>query len=135
MPLLNLTGFEHVGIRVSDKARALAFYGDLGFEVEWDPEDSDGIELIHPTGLRVHLIANGVAHPKARNILLDDPVKFPGVTHPAYVVPDLDAAMAAVEKAGIRITEGPNDEPRRRYFFIRDPDGNVLEFNELKPKL
>jgi extradiol dioxygenase family protein len=29
------------------------------------------------------------------------------------------------------ITEGPVDWGRRRTCFIRDPDGNVLEFNEL----
>ena len=44
----------------------------------------------------------------------------------------MDEAVAAVTAAGIRITEGPKEIARRRYFFIRDPDENLLEFNELK---
>ena len=32
----------------------------------------------------------------------------------------------------VPITEGPVDWGRRLTCFLRDPDGNVLEFNELK---
>jgi hypothetical protein len=35
-------------------------------------------------------------------------------------------------RSGVRITEGPVDWQRRLTCFLRDPDGNVLEFNELK---
>ena len=44
----------------------------------------------------------------------------------------LDAVRWA-RREGVKITEGPVDWRRRTTCFIRDPDGNVLEFNELKP--
>jgi catechol 2,3-dioxygenase-like lactoylglutathione lyase family enzyme len=37
-----------------------------------------------------------------------------------------------LDQQGIAITEGPHPiGPRRIALFIRDPDGNVLEFNQL----
>ena len=36
------------------------------------------------------------------------------------------------EREGVTITEGPVDWGRRLTCFLRDPDGNVLEFNELR---
>jgi extradiol dioxygenase family protein len=35
-------------------------------------------------------------------------------------------------REGVTITEGPVDWGRRLTCFLRDPDGNVLEFNELR---
>ena len=129
--LFDVNAYDHVGIRVSDLDRAIAFYGMLGFRV--GPVDDKGaMELINGSDLRINLIPNGEPRSTAHNILLDAAFKYPGITHAAFVVPSLDEAVAAVTSAGIRITEGPKEIERRRYFFIRDPDGNVLEFNELK---
>lgn len=130
-PLFPIHAYDHVGIRVSDREEALAFYGKLGFRVESEDDDGD-LELINAFDLRINLIPNGVTQAGAHNVLLDNPVKYPGITHPAFVVPDLDIAIREVRKASITITEGPKESARRRYFFIRDPDGNVLEFNELR---
>ena len=129
--LFEVSAYDHVGIRVSDQNRSLAFYRMLGFEVESLGANGDP-ELINSAGLRIYLVVNGEEQPGAHNILLDAPVKYPGITHSAFQIRNLDEAMAAVTAAGIRITEGTNETDRRRYFFIRDPDGNVLEFNELK---
>lgn len=128
---MNIVAYEHIGTRVSDRARALAFYEALGFYIEFDPEGSDAIELINEHGVRINLIVN--AHPAhcETNLLLDDPVKKPGHTHIAFVVDSLERSVSFVQSLGIRITEGPKEAERRRYFFIRDPDQNVLEFNEL----
>ena len=38
---------------------------------------------------------------------------------------------AAAGDNDVAITEGPHDWGRRLTCFLRDPDGNVLEFNEL----
>ncbi len=129
--LFDVSAYDHVGIRVSDRNSVLEFYERLGFRVGI-VDDKGAMELINESGLRINLIPNGEPQSAAHNILLDAAVKYPGITHAAFVVPSLDEAVAAVTSAGIRITEGPKETERRRYFFIRDPDGNVLEFNELK---
>jgi catechol 2,3-dioxygenase-like lactoylglutathione lyase family enzyme len=129
---MEILAYEHVGTRVSDRGEALAFYEALGFRVE--SEDGDAIELINAHGVRINLIVNAAPDPDKRNVLLDDPVKRAGHTHPAFVVARLDDVAAWADARGVRVTEGPKVADRRRYLFIRDPDGNVLEFNELTPR-
>ena len=126
-----ITGYDHVGIRVSDADRALGFYQLLGFMPDPDFSNERVAELVTRDGTRVNLIFNGERRLAARNILLDEPVKWPGFTHGAFIVESLPALLQWAERHGIGITEGPHDWGRRLTCFVRDPDGNVLEFNEL----
>lgn len=125
---------DHVGIRVTDLATAEAFYAKLGFVR--DPDEYSAAAkasgLVHPTGLRIHLIFNGVAAADG-NVLLDAPVKRPGYTHAAFIIEDMGALVAWCGEQGITITEGPVQmgHGRRNVCFIRDPDLNILEFNEI----
>ncbi len=133
-PAVRVTGYDHVGVRVSDKARAIDFYGRLGFRVLADEEleEHRAVELATPSGVRLNLIYNGAAREGGSNVLMDLPDKWPGITHVAFVVPSLAELMRACEAEGIALTEGPLDiGGRRRICFVRDPDGNVLEFDEL----
>jgi catechol 2,3-dioxygenase-like lactoylglutathione lyase family enzyme len=123
-------GYDHVGIRVTDRARSLDFYTKLGFALDAEFSDDEVAEIVAADGTRINLIFNGV--PRANNVLLDEPVKWPGYTHGAFVVESLEAVIEWAAREGIRITEGPVDWDRRLTCFLRDPDGNVLEFNELK---
>jgi catechol 2,3-dioxygenase-like lactoylglutathione lyase family enzyme len=125
-----ITAYDHVGIRVTDAARALAFYADLGFAVDPDYSNEDVAEIVNAAGIRLNLIFNGV--PRANNILLDEPAKWSGYTHAAFIVDRLEDMLAWAAERGVAITEGPVDWGRRMTCFLRDPDGNVLEFNELK---
>ena len=128
-----ITGYDHVGIRVSDAARALAFYARLGFLPDPDLSNERVAEIVTRDGTRVNLIFNGEPRPGARNILLDEPVRWPGYTHGAFVVPSLGSLLEWANHHNVAITEGPVDWGRRLTCFLRDPDGNVLEFNELRP--
>jgi catechol 2,3-dioxygenase-like lactoylglutathione lyase family enzyme len=125
---------DHVGIRVTDRHVAQRFYEKLGFV--FDPgEDSPrgrSIGLANEAGARINLIYNG-DHPPDGNVLMDVPEKWPGYTHAAFIVDDLDALIGWLEKEGIPITEGPSvfGDGRRKVCFIRDPDGNVIEFDEI----
>jgi len=129
-----LTAYDHVGIRVSDRDRAVRFYELFGFRVVADNPQSKSraCEIENAQGVRIHLICNGHAQEQARNILQDNDWGFPGVTHAAFLVPDLQAAADILHAAGVTITEGPKFDLRRTYLFCRDPDGNVIELNELK---
>ncbi|TBU72570.1 glyoxalase [Pseudomonas daroniae] len=127
-----IMAYDHIGIRVSDKNRALSFYQMLGFVESASFPQFEANEMLTADGVRINLIFNGVRVPKAHNALLDAPIKLPGMTHPAFIVDDLQALQLWLEAQGIVITEGPHHiGPRRIALFIRDPDGNVLEFNQL----
>ncbi len=126
-----IVGYEHVGIRVSDRDESVAFYRKLGFEVESDLPEHAALVMTAPRGTRINLIYNAVRRPGGANVLMDEPEKHPGVTHPAFVVASLDATLEALHEHGIAVTEGPVQVEARRICFVRDPDGNVLEFDEL----
>ncbi|WP_232848719.1 VOC family protein [Bowmanella yangjiangensis] len=128
-------GYDHVGIRVSNRKRALRFYEGLGFRETYRISYGEANEMVSPAGVRINLIFNGVTRRDARNVLLDEPIKLPGMTHPAFLVADIEQFQLWLKQQGIVITEGPKRiGPRRVALFIRDPDGNVLEFNQLIPE-
>lgn len=127
-----ILAYDHIGIRVSDKPRAMAFYQALGFVESASFPSFEANEMLSPDGVRINLIFNGTRTPASHNVLLDAPLKRPGITHPAFIVDDLQLLEQWLDDRGIRITEGPHPiGPRRIAMFIRDPDGNVLEFNQL----
>ena len=129
---MRIEAYEHVGIRVSDRARAVAFYEMLGFEEELDLPAHHANEMTAGGRLRINLIFNGTAREGRSNVLQDEPVKWPGVTHVAFVVDDLSALERKLAEERVEITEGPIViAGRRRTLFIRDPDGTVLEFNQI----
>lgn len=127
-----ITAYDHIGIRVSDRQRALSFYEALGFRESARFPDYEANEMVTEAGVRINLIFNGARRRGASNVLLDEPIKLPGITHPAFIVDDLAALHAWLQRQGIVVTEGPHPiGPRRVALFIRDPDGNVLEFDQL----
>ncbi len=129
---LQINAYDHVGIRVTDRDRALAFYADLGFVRDDAHSTATADEIVNAAGVRLNLIPNGVPTPQNDNVLLDRPTKWPGYTHAAFVVDSLADILDWAAARGVAITEGPVDWGRRITCFLRDPDSNVLEFNELK---
>ena len=83
----------------------------------------------HPSGLVLNLLgpSNGMA---GENVLMDVDEKYPGYTHVALEVSNVDSMKAALESKNIKITEGPVTFPGGRSIFIRDQDRNVIEFHE-----
>jgi catechol 2,3-dioxygenase-like lactoylglutathione lyase family enzyme len=134
--MFQIQSFDHVGVRVTSRERSSAFYAKLGFRPEPN-EDSpqySALGLINDAGVRINLVYNGKPHPD-RNVLMDFPEKWPGYTHFAVLVDSLEAVLEWAEREGVAVTEGPvviGD--RRTVAFIRDPDGNVIEFDELLPE-
>ena len=127
-----ILSIDHIGIRITNRDVSRAFYAQFGF-VETDYFQTDQAnEMQTASGVRINLIMNGAKRPQNKNILLDEPIKYPGITHLALVVADLSALQTWLQANKIAITEGPVQlSPRRITLFIRDPDGNVLEFNQL----
>ena len=126
-----ITGIAHLGIRVHDFERSRAFYELLGFVLVVGPIGHEPVAILdHPSGIEINLVLNA-ARPSAANVLMDIDEKHPGYTHVALSVSDVKATQAALEAAGVAITEGPVTFPSGAVsIFVRDPDRNVLEFNQ-----
>jgi len=127
--MLDIEAINHVGIRVRDKARAVSFYENLGFESLMDAGFEQGHPVImkHPSGVVLNLLGPANAS-EGTNILMDVDEKHPGYTHVALTVRSLDAARAFMESNGIAIT-GSFSFKNMSAFFIRDPDRNVIELD------
>ena len=127
-----ITGIAHLGLRVRDLGTARDFYAKLGFEFIIGPIGPEPVAvMLHPSGVNINFILNASADASEENILMDVSEKHTGLTHFALQVTDLEKAKRHVEKFGITITE-TIDTPFATFFFVRDPDGNVVELNQSK---
>lgn len=119
---------DHLGIRITDRSRALAFYATLGFRIEHEVEFDAVIIIKNAANVELNLIVNGVDKTGGKNILMDVPDKHPGLTHVAFRVADIRATMAALKENDIKITQGPvTFGDGHVSVFVRDPDRNVIE--------
>ena len=127
--MLNIESINHVGIRVSEKARSIAFYEGLGFETLSDTGFEQGHPVImrHPSGVVINILGPANAS-EGTNILMDIQEKHAGYTHMALTVSSLNDAKAFMEAKGIEIT-GSFSFGRMSAIFVRDPDRNVIEID------
>ena len=126
---ISIEQVDHIGIRVRDYDRAMAFYGMLGFKLHIKVE-YDAVAIIrNDAGVEINLIINANAGDAARNILMDVPEKYAGYTHVALRVSSIAATMAVLKEHGVTITQGPVSFGNDGHVsvFIRDPDRNVVE--------
>ncbi|MBS0326992.1 MAG: VOC family protein [Proteobacteria bacterium] len=128
---ITITGIAHVGIRVHDLARSVAFYERLGFRKTAGPIGPEPVAILkHPSGVEINLVLNA---PEADepNVLMDVAQKHPGITHIALLCPDIAAARRELEAAGIALSGGPvRFETGDWAIFVRDPDRNVIELHQ-----
>jgi len=118
---------DAIGIVVSDMAKALAFYREVGLDV---PASSDGeghVEVGLPGGLRLMFDSEDEIrsfHPNWTSVR-------GGRTHLAFALPDaarLDALHAELVAAGYESELAPFDGFwGQRYAVVLDPDGNGVD--------
>lgn len=126
-----ITGINHIGIRVTSLETARRFYEQLGFIFLEGPIGPEPVAVMeHPSGVNINFILNADTT-TSNNVLMDVKEKHPGYTHIALDVDDISATQSIIEELGIRITEGPITLPDGAImFFIRDQDKNVIEFHQ-----
>ena len=120
----NILALHHVSVIVADTARAVSFYCDvLGLNV--DPARPD---LGYPGAwlrigaLQIHLLELPNPDPVAGR-----PAHGGRDRHVAFAVRDLDVLRVRLDAVHMTYTLSKSG---RRALFVRDPDGNALEFIE-----
>lgn len=126
-----ITGINHIGLRVNTLERSRVFYEKLGFIFIIGPIGPEPVAIMeHPSGVNINFILNansGISN----NILMDISEKHPGYTHVALTVSNLETVKRFLDEQNITITEGPITLPNGAVMlFIRDPDNNVIEFHQ-----
>lgn len=125
-----ITRVNHLGLRVRNLESAREFYDKLGFEFIVGPIGPEPVAVMeHPTGVNINFILNASDDAADENILMDVPEKHTGFTHIALEITDVEAVKNQLENHGIVITETVEFEGAT-FFFVRDPDGNVIEFHK-----
>jgi len=124
-------GLAHIGIRVHDLERSVAFYALLGFEKTAGPIGPEPVAILqHPSGLEINLILNA-PQAESPNILMDVPDKHAGITHFALLCDDILSARDRLAEAGVALSAGPiRFGPGAQGIFVRDPDRNVIELHQ-----
>lgn len=113
---------NHVTVRSSDVARAVAFYRGLGLELIVDSIPRYA-RLVCPDGeatFSIHHAEHGERAERAEHPDDTDVVVY-------FECDDLDARVAQLAAAGLRFDSGPIDQPWLwREARLRDPDGRVV---------
>ena len=122
---------NHIGLRVRSLEVARSFYEKLGFIFIEGPIGPEPVAVMeHPTGININFILNASKDAAEDNILSDNPVKHTGFTHIALEIDDRAAVEQHLAKRGIPITETVELPDGTEFFFVRDPDKNVIEFHK-----
>ncbi|BFI96084.1 MAG: VOC family protein [Rhodanobacter sp.] len=125
-----LQGIHHVALICSDYPRSRAFYSDvLGLrivrEVYREARDSWKCDLEVGPGAQLELFSFPDAPPRP---------SWPeaqGLRHLAFVVADVDAAVAGLAARGVDCEAVRLDEHTgKRFVFFADPDGLPIELYE-----
>ena len=128
--MIAIEKIDHIGIRIRDKDRSIDFYAGLGFDLLADAGFDQGhpIFMRHPSGVVINLLGPS-SEERDENILMDVPTKYAGYTHISLKVTSLDELEAFLNEKEIQIT-GRFTFKDMRALFIRDPDRNVIEFDD-----
>ncbi len=133
----NLQGLQHIGIPVTDLERSKAFYARLGF-VEAMHTDIPGtleptrVAMMRHEKLTIELYQSGQEERHAISKRTDG-----HIDHIALDVMDIEKAYAEICAAGFKVLEEaapvflPFWDHGVKYFTIRGPDGEKVEFNQI----
>jgi glyoxylase I family protein len=137
----------HIGVCVSDMERALAFYCDLlGFRPLTQVQVNDALSakllrlpgvdqrtaFVERDGVRLALFA--LRTPPVHNAGRIRDMNEAGMVALMLRVDDLDATLATMRKAGVRVLDETRvDHPAygSKLVFVTDPDGMLVELIEV----
>ena len=131
---MRIAGFHHVAVICSDYARSKDFYTRvLGLAVVAEnfreERGSWKLDLAVPGGGQVELFSFPDVPPRPSR------PEAAGLRHLAFAVENVEAEVAALERAGVAVEPVRVDPYTDRCFtFFKDPDGLPLEIYETGPR-
>lgn len=142
---MTIQRMDHVGIVVEDLEAATEFFVELGLEVQGtgEVEDERADRIVGLDGVRSQLVmlqskdgqrllelvkfhspASPAGDPEA-------PSHAPGIRHLAFVVDDVDAAVAGLRARGTELVgELVSYGSSYRLCYVRGPEGIIVELAE-----
>src|SRR5262245_45164511 len=143
-----IRGLHHASISTRDLERSVRFYRDLlGFrqvaDHSWEAGDelADQVTGLKGSAARMVMLRTGNAclelfqyiSPTPRPGDSNRPVCDHGITHICLDVVDVDAEYERLKAAGMKFHSSPqNVGDVVRTTYGRDPDGNIVELQELQ---
>jgi catechol 2,3-dioxygenase-like lactoylglutathione lyase family enzyme len=136
---------DHVGIVVEDLAAAVAFFGELGLELEGEAalEGEWVDQLVGLDGVRadIAVVRTPDGHgrvelstfhsPAATSIAPRAPVNTPGIPRLTFAVDDVEDVLDRLRAHGAELVgEVAQYEDIYRYCYIRGPDGIIIGLAE-----
>ena len=118
-----IKGMWHIALRVRDLDAMRAFYVDLlGYEVEWQPDPDNLYLSCGRDNLALHRDPEAPEPGGSRGPL----------DHFGFILfcpEDVDLWAARVEGAGHSLEKAPRTHrDGARSFYVRDPEGNLVQF-------
>ena len=115
-------GVNHISFAVRDLDRARGFYeGVLGLESIDRPDFGIPGRWYQAGDTQVHLIRV----PEGVDTGSPPPSLTPLANHQAFAIEDYRKVLAELQRHGVEVME---TTPENGQLFVRDPDGNMLEF-------
>ena len=133
----NFTGLQHIGLPVRDIGRSVGFYQKLGFRKTMGREFDNGGGLVKVAMMEREGVVMELYQLPPDQVSADIRTRKDGrLDHIAFNVRDIDKAFEEIKRAGLVPLQ---KEPVKldfwqkgcRYFSIRGPDGEKLEFNQI----
>jgi len=113
-----ITGINHVGLRVRDLDISRSFYEKLGFDFIVGPVGPEPVAIVlHPCGVNFNLILNASSEAPSTNVLMEEPIKYPGYTHIALEITDAASMAEKITELGLSITEEVNLKGQNSFLF------------------
>lgn len=133
----NLQGLQHLGVPVTNLERSKGFYAQLGFTEAMRTDIQPQTEVIRVAMMQhenftIELYELGQSERQEIAKRTDG-----HIDHVALNVLDIEKAYAEIKSAGLEILEDnapvylPFWEHGVKYFTVRGPDGEKIEFNQI----
>jgi catechol 2,3-dioxygenase-like lactoylglutathione lyase family enzyme len=142
---MTIRRMDHVGIVVDDLANAVAFFVELGLELQGEaPVEGDWVDrVVGLEGVRaqIAMLQTPDGHgrlelskfhtPSTDGAYQRAPANASGIRHVAFAVEDIDAVLARLRTRGAELVgELGRYQDRYRLCYVRGPEGIIVELAE-----